>query len=95
MLKTLPALLLMVVAANASAATYDPCIEAGAQIKEIADARDAGEMMSKFLMAKAGKFGSDKEQEAYFKTAATIFLNPGASADSLETAAIDACTSEY
>lgn len=52
-------------------------------------------MMSKFLISKAGKFDSDKEQETYFKTAATIFLNPGASADSLETAAIDACTSEY
>lgn len=93
--RTLTAYLLMVAVTSASASTYDPCIEAGNQIREIADARDAGVMMSKFLISKAGKFASDKEEESYFRTAATIFLDPAASAEKLETAAIDACNEEF
>lgn len=93
--KTLTACLLMVAATSASAATYDPCIEAGNMIREVADARDSGVMMSKFLISKAGKFASDKEQESYFRTAAAIFLDPTSSAEKLETAAIDACTAEF
>lgn len=95
MLKTLFTCLLMVVATSASAATYDSCVEVGNQIHEITTARDTGVMLSKFLIGKAGKFDSDEEQESYFRTAAAIYLKPGESADSIETAAIDACNNEF
>lgn len=95
MLKLLTTTLLLLMIADASAATYDPCIEAGNQIREIADARDAGVMMSKFLIEKAGKFADDKEQESYFRIAATIFLEPTATAEKLEAAAIDGCNQEF
>lgn len=81
----------MVSAANASAEAYDPCVEFRNQIKEITHARDTGALLSKFLIARAGKFDSDKQQEDYFRMAATIFLNPNETADDLERAAIDGC----
>ncbi|WP_460163352.1 hypothetical protein [Pseudomonas sp. S2_F03] len=93
--KLLTTALLLLMTAHTSAATYDPCIEAGNQIREIAEARDAGVMMSKFLIERTGKFSDDQEQESYFRVAATVFLNPTATAEKLEAAAIDGCSQEF
>lgn len=91
MLRSLIAALLVAAASNASAATFDPCIAFAAQMKEIAVARDRGELFSKFLLSKAGSFADDAEQEQYFKAAAAIFLNPNMPADYWETVSLDAC----
>lgn len=89
--KHLLAILLMAAAANASAEAYDPCVAFRNQVNEISQARDTGVLMSKFLISKAGRFDSDKEQEDYFRMAATIFLNPAETAAELEAAAVSGC----
>jgi len=91
MLKMLPPLLLLAAATNASAATYDPCIAAGDQTMTIAQARDDGVLMSKFLTDAAGKFETDAEQEQYFRRVVQIYIFLPESADKLKESAIDRC----
>ncbi len=91
MLKMLPSLLLLAVATNASAATYDICTEAGTVTGAIAQARDDGVLMSTFLIEAAGGNPPDAEMELYFRRVAQIYLFLPESADKLKESAIDRC----
>jgi len=95
MLKMLPPLLLLAAATNASAATYDICAEAGSVTHKIAQARDDGILMSKFLIDAAGDQVPDAELERYFLRVAQIYIYQPQSADELRDAAVEACNGWY